>query len=61
MPRSSCRVLKRKGRVSLVENVNPVLGVNYSVKIGSLGLWSGDTLSEAERQFEQATALSAES
>jgi hypothetical protein len=31
------------------------MGVGYSVRIGSLGLWSGDSLAEAERQFEQAT------
>jgi hypothetical protein len=32
------------------------MGVGYSVKIGSLGLWSGDSLSDAEKQFEQATS-----
>lgn len=52
---SSQRVLKRKGRVSLIETSNPVMGIGYSVKIGSLGLWSGDSLATAEQQFEQAT------
>ena len=52
---SSQRVLKRKGRVSLIETSNPVMGIGYSVKIGSLGLWSGDSLAQAEQQFEQAT------
>ena len=55
MARSSQRILKRKGRVSLIEAANPVMGVGYSVKIGTLGLWSGDNLAEAEKQFEQAT------
>lgn len=52
---SSQRVLKRKGRVSLIETSNPVMGIGYSVKIGSLGLWNGDSLAQAEQQFEQAT------
>jgi hypothetical protein len=55
MPVSAQRILKRRGRVVLVETGNPVLGIGYSVKIGSPGLWSGDNLAEAERQFEQAT------
>lgn len=55
MARSSQRVLRRHGRVALVETANPAMGVGYSVRIGSLGLWSGDSLAEAERQFEQAT------
>jgi hypothetical protein len=55
MTRSSQRVLKRYGRVALVETANPAMGVGYSVRIGSLGLWNGDNLTEAEKQFEQAT------
>jgi hypothetical protein len=55
MPVSSHRILKRRGRVVLVETGNPVMGIGYSVRIGSLGLWSGGDLAEAERQFEQAT------
>ena len=55
MPVSAQRILKRRGRVVLIETGNPVLGIGYSVRIGSLGLWSGDKLAEAERQFEQAT------
>lgn len=60
MALSSHRVLKRKGRVSLIETANPRMGVGYSVKIGSLGLWSGGDLAEAEKQFEKATSQSAE-
>ena len=56
MARSTQRVLKRRGRVSLIETANPPMPVGYSVKIGSLGLWSGDSLSDAEKQFEQATS-----
>lgn len=56
MARSTQRVLKRRGRASLIETANPAMGVGYSVKIGSLGLWSGDSLSDAEKQFEQATS-----
>ena len=56
MAPSMQRVLKRKGRVSLVETANPSMGTGYSVRMGSLGLWAGGDLSEAERQFEQATA-----
>ena len=55
MALSSQRVLKRNGRVALVETANPILGVGYSVRIGSLGLWNGDSLAEAEKQFEMAT------
>jgi len=52
---NSQRVLKRKGRVSLIETSNPTMGIGYSVKIGGLGLWSGDSLAQAEQQFEEAT------
>jgi hypothetical protein len=55
MPVSAQRILRRRGRVVLVETGNPVLGIGYSVRIGSLGLWSGDKLAGAERQFEEAT------
>ena len=50
----SHRVLKRKGGVTLIEAANPVTGVVYSVRKGSLGIWSGESLEEAELQFEQA-------
>ena len=56
MTRSSQRVLKRLGRVALMETANPAMGVGYSVRIGALGLWSGDSLAEAEKQFDQATS-----
>jgi hypothetical protein len=56
MAPSSYRILKRKGRVTLVETANPAMGVDYSVRIGTLGLWSGDNLAEAEQQFRHATA-----
>jgi hypothetical protein len=56
MARSAKRVLKRRGRVSLIETANATIGIAYSVKIGSLGLWSGESLSDAEKQFEQATS-----
>jgi len=55
MALSTHRVLKRRGRVVLVESGNPKTGIGYSVRIGGLGLWNGDTLQEAERQFDQAT------
>lgn len=55
MERDIRRVLKRRGRVSLIESADPAKGVGYSVKIGPTGLWSGESLSDAERQFEQAT------
>jgi hypothetical protein len=55
MARSTQRVLKRRGRVSLIETANPAMGVGYSVKIGSLGLWNGESLSDAEKHFERAT------
>lgn len=60
MAPSSHRMLKRKGRVSVVATANPAMGIGYSVKVGTLGLWSGDSLAEAERQFAQATAQSVE-
>ncbi len=52
MTRSTFRVLKRSGRVALVETANPAWGVGYSVRIGSLGLWSGSDLDEAQQQFD---------
>jgi len=55
MPVNAQRILKRRGRVVLVETGNPVMGIGYSVRIGGLGLWTGDKLADAERQFEQAT------
>lgn len=57
MAPSSHRILKRQGRVSLVETANPSMGIGYSVRIGTLGLWSGDSLAEAEKEFAQATQI----
>lgn len=54
MPPSVQRVLKRRGRVVLIETRNRA-GIGYAVRIGSLALWSGDRLADAEHQFEQAT------
>ena len=56
MTRSTQRVLKRLGRVALIETANPVLVIGYSLRIGSLVLWNGESLEEAEREFEKATA-----
>lgn len=52
MTRGTFRVLKRSGRVALIETANPAWGVGYSVRIGSLGLWSGSDLDEAQQQFD---------
>lgn len=52
---SSHRVFRRKGRVSLIETANPLMGIGYPVKIGTLVLWSGGELDEAETQFVQAS------
>jgi hypothetical protein len=49
------RILKKRGRLVLVETTNPLTGVGYAVKKGSLGLWNGDSLAEAERQFAKAS------
>ena len=54
MPRSTYRVLKRRGRATLVESVNPAEGVAYSVWLGGVGLWTGDNLAEAEKEFSRA-------
>lgn len=54
MAPSTFRILKRDRRLTLVETANPHDGVGYSVREGSLGLWSGDDLAEAEKQFEVA-------
>ena len=48
------RIVKSKGRVILVEIANPAMGVGYEVKSHSVGLWNGDSLPEAEKQFELA-------
>lgn len=50
------RILKRRGRLVLVEATNPLMGVGYAVRNGNLGLWNGDSLIEAEREFEKASA-----
>ena len=50
------RILKRRGRLVLVETTNPLMGVGYAVRTGNLGLWNGDSLVEAEREFEKASA-----
>ena len=60
MALSRHRVIRRKGRISLIEVANPKMGVGYSLKIGTLGLWSGSELAEGEKQFEQATSQSVE-
>lgn len=49
------RILKSKGRVTLVETANPVIGVGYSVRSHGVGLWSGDELAEAEKHYEAAS------
>ena len=56
MPSSTKRILKQRGRIKLIETTNPLMGIGYSVWDRSLGLWSGESLSEAERQFDQAVA-----
>ncbi|HEX3676408.1 MAG TPA: hypothetical protein VHU79_03310 [Sphingomicrobium sp.] len=50
------RILKRRGRLVLVETTNPLMGVGYAVRKDNLGLWNGDSLIEAEREFEKASA-----
>jgi hypothetical protein len=32
------------------------MGVGYAVRNGNLGIWRGDSLVEAEREFEKASA-----
>jgi hypothetical protein len=57
MARSSQRVLKRLGRVALIETADPAMGVGYSVRIGTLGLWSGDSLAEAKSNSTRQPVL----
>ena len=54
MALSTFRILKRHRRLTLVETANPATGLGYSVRDGSLGLWSGSDLNEAEKHFELA-------
>lgn len=58
MAPSTHRVLKKRGRLTLVETANPAMGIGYLVRQGALGLWNGEDLSEAERQFEAAQVRS---
>lgn len=51
MPRSTYRVLKRRGQVTLVEGANPVLGADYAVWAGGVRLWHGTDRLEAESRF----------
>lgn len=53
MAMSMHRILKRHRRLVLVETANPDLGIGYSVRDGSLGVWAGDNLADAEQQFSQ--------
>lgn len=55
MPLSTHRVLKRRGKVSLIENGNPATGIGYSVRKESEAIWNGPDLDEAKRQFETAS------
>lgn len=32
------------------------MGVGYAVRKGNLGLWSGESFTEAEQEFEKASA-----
>lgn len=50
------RILKQRGRLILIETTNPLMGVGYAVRKGNLGLWSGDSFTEAEQEFEKASA-----
>jgi hypothetical protein len=50
------RILKRRGRLVLTETTNPLTGVGYALRKGNLSLWNGDSLTEAEREFEKASA-----
>jgi ubiquinone/menaquinone biosynthesis C-methylase UbiE len=50
------RILKRRGRLVLVETTNPPIGVGYAVRNGNLGPWNGDSLAQAEQEFEKALA-----
>lgn len=54
MPASIQRVLERRGRVMLVETVNPATASGYSVRVEHLGIWRGDDREEAARQFDRA-------
>jgi hypothetical protein len=48
------RILKSKGRVTLVETANPAKGFGYSVRSHGTALWSGEDLAEAEKHYEAA-------
>ena len=55
MPLSTHRIIKRRGKLTLVENGNPSTGIVYSVRDGRGSIWTGGDLDEAERRFEEAT------
>ena len=50
------RILKRRGRLVLIETTNPVTGVGYLVRKGNSRLWNGDSLTEAQGEFEKASS-----
>ena len=54
MPLSTHRVLKRRGKLTLIENGNPATGIAYSVRQGNGSIWTGADLEEAERRFGEA-------
>jgi len=47
------RVLMKRGRIRLID-ADPASGICYSVTDGSLGIWRGESLIEAQRQFREA-------
>ena len=54
MALSNQRILMQRGQLRLIESSNPALGVSYAVSKGSLGIWRGQSLVEAERRFRAA-------
>jgi len=54
MASSNQRILMKRGRISLIESANPSLGLSYAVIDGSLGIWRGESLTEAQAQFSEA-------
>lgn len=55
MAKNTYRVLKRRGRVTLIETANPGIGVGYAVRNAGLVVWSGESLADGEAQFDSVS------
>lgn len=52
MATNTYRVLKRRGRVILIETANRASGIAYAVRNSGVAVWTGESLADAEARFD---------